>query len=350
MEKLIEALCGILEHGEGAVLATILTHAGSTPRSAGTRMIVRSDGTIFGTIGGGLLEAEVMREAGECFRQRDARIRSFDLHAQQEGALDMLCGGAVEVLLEYIEPSDVHRALFREMANALTGRRGCALVTDLGPEGGQPGAARLCLVCGGTCVCGHFPHPASWLTELTRSVSGAGASALVSLEGRRFLVEPCYVPDTLYLFGAGHVSRQVAALATRVGFQTVVLDDRSEFANADRFPGAARIVLLASFEQALADLDIDGNSYLVILTRGHSHDKTVLQQALRTPFGYLGMIGSRRKRDAIYEVLVREGFLREELERVHCPVGLKIGAESPEEIAVSIVAELILERAEAKKP
>ncbi len=168
---------------------------------------------------------------------------------------------------------------------------------------------------------------------------------LREIDDRRFLIEPHTAMGTLYLFGAGHVALQVANLAQNVHFQTIVLDDRQEFANSDRFVTAAEVKVLSSFEQALEGLEIDNDSYMVILTRGHSHDKTVLRQALGAPARYIGMIGSTRKRDAIYKALRNEGVTARELERVHCPIGLAIKAQTPEEIAVSIVAELIRKRA-----
>ena len=163
-------------------------------------------------------------------------------------------------------------------------------------------------------------------------------------ENQRFFIEPTFVPGTVFLFGAGHVSQQVAEVAALVKFRTVVLDDREEFANPQRFPKADQIIVLLSFEQAFAGLEIDSDSYVVIVTRGHLHDKTVLEQALRTKAGYIGMIGSRRKRDMLYQTLLSEGFTQEDIDRVHCPIGLNIGGETPEEIAVSIVAELIKAR------
>jgi xanthine dehydrogenase accessory factor len=130
-----------------------------------------------------------------------------------------------------------------------------------------------------------------------------------------------------------------------VGFRTVVLDDREEFADRGRFPWVDEIHVLESFERAMDGLVINDESYLVLVTRGHAHDRTVLAQALRTTAGYIGMIGSRRKREAIYAALLEAGFTPRDLERVHCPIGLDIGAETPEEIAVSILAELIQMRA-----
>jgi xanthine dehydrogenase accessory factor len=155
------------------------------------------------------------------------------------------------------------------------------------------------------------------------------------------LVEPLGMPGTLFLFGGGHVSQKLAPLADTLDFRIVVIDDRSEFANPARFPQASEFVIPASFEQSLQDCSVDADSYLVIVTRGHLHDKTVLAQALRTPAAYIGMIGSIRKRNAVYDELRAEGFTDEDFKRVHSPIGLKIGAESPEEIAVSIAAELI---------
>ena len=169
--------------------------------------------------------------------------------------------------------------------------------------------------------------------------------AVVDHEGERFFIEPLSSEGTVYIFGAGHIGQKLAQLTKFVGFRTVVLDDREEFANRELLGSADRIVVLSSFDDAMRDLTIDEESYLVIVTRGHVHDKTVLGQALRTRAGYIGMIGSRKKRDATYEVLAREGFTTQDFARVHSPIGLSIGAETPEEIAVSIVAELIQARA-----
>jgi xanthine dehydrogenase accessory factor len=149
----------------------------------------------------------------------------------------------------------------------------------------------------------------------------------------------------VFIFGAGHISRQLALLTRLVGFRTVVLDDRPEFANRERFASADEVVVLPSLDGAMADLPLDENSFIVLVTRGHAHDKNLLGEALATRAGYIGMIGSRRKRDAVYQDLEKEGFAPEAFQRVHSPIGLSIAAETPEEIAVSIAAELIAVRA-----
>ena len=129
------------------------------------------------------------------------------------------------------------------------------------------------------------------------------------------------------------------------GFDVVVIDDRSEFADPVRFPEAVAVNTIAGFDRAFENLTVTADTYIIIVTRGHLHDRGVLEQALKTPAAYIGMIGSRRKRDAIYDRLLKDGFTQADIDRVHCPIGLKIGADTPEEIAVSIVAELIAVRA-----
>ena len=160
-----------------------------------------------------------------------------------------------------------------------------------------------------------------------------------------YLIEPVHYLGTVYIFGAGHVSQKLASLTSFVGFQTVVLDDRGEYANKDRFPDAGRVIVASDMGNCMKDLPINKSSYIVIVTRGHAYDMTILAQALQTDAGYIGMIGSRRKRDIIYEHLRQSGVSEEALNRVHSPIGTRINAETPEEIAVSIIGELISARA-----
>jgi xanthine dehydrogenase accessory factor len=153
-------------------------------------------------------------------------------------------------------------------------------------------------------------------------------------------VEPLKPEPVLFLFGAGHISIFLAPLARMVGFRVVVIDDREEFANRERFPQADEIVVCA-FTEAFKRIQTDRSAFIAIITRGHIHDHAVLRAALQRPSAYIGMVGSLRKRNMIYQSLVEEGISPERLAEVHSPIGLDIGAETPEEIAISIVAELI---------
>ncbi len=174
------------------------------------------------------------------------------------------------------------------------------------------------------------------------------SSRLVETEAGNLFVEPVSPQEVLFLFGAGHVSLFVCSLAAQVGFRVVVIDDRKDFANAERFPTADEIRVDA-FSEAFDKITVTPDSYIVIVTHGHIHDRTVLREALRTNPKYIGMIGSRRKRDTIYTSLRQEGVSDDILARVHCPIGLEIGAQTPEEISVSIMAELISVRNLEKK-
>jgi xanthine dehydrogenase accessory factor len=337
MRKWVSAIHEILSRKQPLVMALILSQEGSTPRAAGTRMMIGADGAVVGTIGGGRIEAIVMEAAREMLGKPGAVIRSFDLTSEIADAMDMICGGKLEILIDAIAPDETNRLFFSSLVQMLDQRQKGMLITKLIASDSDVLQVRRSVLRQDGGVIGDF----DFKTEIDSIPHKLRAPVLIQSGDRRFFAEPVAAAGTVYLFGAGHVSLQTAILAKRVGFETVVLDDRVEFANCGRFPDAEAVRVLASFDQSFEGLEINTDSYLVILTRGHLHDKTVLQQALKTPAGYIGMIGSRKKRDAIYRALERDGFSVADFEKVHSPIGLSIGAQTPEEIAVSIVAELI---------
>lgn len=346
MIKLLQSICHLLEEGEDLVLATVIAHSGSTPRSVGTKMVVRPDGAIIGTIGGGLVEFHAQKCAREVFNTGKALTQTVEFTGADAAATDqMICGGRMEILLEMIlaDPENLHE-LQELIATLQKGHRGF-LIKALDTTGESVRRMEWCLLHNDSVTLGTFPCPSHLITRLIGEASKAMQPVTVDLEGKRFFIEPTVFPGTVFLFGAGHVSRPVAELASHVDFRTVVVDDRQEFANLERFPKADQVKVIPSFHQAFEGLGIDRDSYVVILTRGHLHDKAVLEQALKTNARYIGMIGSRRKRDLVYQELLTKGFSQSDLERINAPIGLAIGAETPEEIAVSIVAELIQVRA-----
>ncbi len=337
-------ICQLLEQGEDFVLATILTQKGSTPRLPGTKMIIRSDGSIIGTIGGGLPEADIIKTAAEIFKTGIPRTRIFQMNSNITESMDMICGGESEILIELIRANTENKSLFHNLLNLIQNRQKPILVTAMMGEGEFLKEIERSLFVNNSLIHGNFSLSDVFLSSKTSEL-------FTNPEyNRRFLIEPFFNNETVYIFGAGHISKELAVLTKMVGFKTVVLDDRKEFANSERFQNADEIRVLSSFEDPFSDLNIDQDSYIVILTRGHHYDKTVLEKALRTSAGYIGMIGSHKKRDAIYQALLKEGFTNDELKKVHSPIGLKIGAKTPEEIAVSIVAELIHIRALKIKP
>jgi len=346
MNDIIQSICDLLEQGEDFVLATIVSRTGSTPRTAGTKMMIRADGRIVGTIGGGLVEAEVMKTARQVFETGGAVIRSFDLKVSKAlDSMDMLCGGRLTVLIERIQADSGSRDLYRTLHDVLkTGKK--ALLVGVLPESDESETPlQRYLVTEDGVVPADSPQGPEELNAVKRAARGQRAPVMLDAVGKRFLVDPICITGTVYIFGAGHVSRHLARLTHMVDFRTVVLDDRPEFANAERFETADDIRVLKDFKTAFEKIAVDRDSYVVIVTRGHSYDKTVLEQALRTDAAYIGMIGSRRKRNAVYAALMKSGFTRADLDRVYSPIGINIGAETPEEIAVCIVAELIAVRA-----
>jgi xanthine dehydrogenase accessory factor len=257
--------------------------------------------------------------------------------------MGMICGGQLRVLIQYVDGSDpTYLGFFRQVTAALELGKSAWLMTEI-PDGEttRNGLVQCLSHSDGTRVCTGEDDNLPILSPLAQSRE----PQVVTQGASRFLVEPLCHEGVVFIFGAGHISQQLALLTRLVGFRTVVLDDRTEFANRERFASADDVVVLPTFDRAMAGLPITENSYLVLVTRGHAHDKTLLGEALTTRAGYIGMIGSRRKRDAVYQELQREGFTEKAFERVHSPIGLSIAAETPEEIAVSITAELIAVRA-----
>ncbi|RPJ18891.1 MAG: XdhC/CoxI family protein, partial [Desulfobacteraceae bacterium] len=339
----------LLAKNEFSVLATIIKLSGSGPRGAGTRFLVLEDGSYVGTIGGGLLEARVLAAAKKVFATRAPIRLSLNLMGKDVAETDMICGGDVDIFLEPLSAEDQDQIqVFRKILDIQ--KRGGAglLLTVVNLDRWQKNTVPRLFLLPGAEPIGNLPGLKGVAEEITKNMPLAlkqrEPRLVVSRDdlggGVELFVEPILADSVLYIFGGGHVSAQIIPLASRVGFKVEVIDDRPEFADARKFPDATKVHQYP-FEGVLGKIPVDEFSYLVIVTRGHIHDKTVLEQCLRTKAKYIGMIGSRRKKAMIYEKLLEEGFTKSDLDRVHAPIGLDIGAEGPEEIAVSIVAELI---------
>jgi xanthine dehydrogenase accessory factor len=344
MLELIQYICDTLARRRPVAVATIIAQQGSSPRGPGSKMVVHADGSIAGTVGGGLVEARTIEAARTILSSGTTTMLDFDLSGDIAGGMDMVCGGQVKVLIEDIAATAEYQDLFDHLAHSLRRDQRVLLVRDPGFSTDSATVSdRFVLHADGSVHgrCSVAPAVLARMIEISR---GATLPLEMLLEGRSFIVEPFQIPETVYLFGAGHVSRQVAVVAKIAGFKVVVMDDRPEFANRERFPGAYGVHVIRSFESAFKKLFIDPKSYLVIVTRGHLYDQAVLEQALQTRAGYIGMIGSRRKMETLYRSLMSKGVAAAALERVFCPIGLDIGAQTPEEIAVSIVAELVAVR------
>ena len=250
MLDIYKELVNVTSKGERAVLATIISSHGSTPRKAGAKMLIKEDGIFVGTIGGGGTEHKILSKVDEVMKSGQTQIVRFDLSGK-DAALEMICGGQMEVFLE-----------------------------------------------------------------------------------------PILSAETLFLFGAGHTSQSTATMGKMLGFHIVVIDPRPDYNTQERFPNAD-ILIVEDFDSAFSKLNVDENSYIVIHTIGHIADEECLQFAVTTKARYIGMIGSKRKAIEVKKALLQGGVPQQQLDRVHSPMGLPIRAESPDEIAISILSEII---------
>jgi xanthine dehydrogenase accessory factor len=251
--QIYEEVVRLQQQGRVSAIATIVECRGSSPQKQGAKMLVRDDGSLMGTLGGGCLEADVVQAAMMAMKDGDPMTLPFEL-TEREGGL--VCGGTV---LVYIEP----------------------VLLD--------------------------PH--------------------------------------LVILGAGHVGRTLAKLARFTGFRVTVVDDRAEFANRENVPDANDLIVL-EFERAFERIPVEGGTFIVVATRGHNHDLDAVKAALRTPAAYIGLLGSKRKKALLRRSLAENGFSPADIDRVIIPVGMEIDSVMPEEIAVSIMAQIIQRRRE----
>jgi len=323
-----------LDKGRKGVLATVISRSGSAPRDVGAKMYVNDSGRSWGTIGGGLLEHYVQEVAVERRNEDRATVLHMKMDSKTVTAQGMLCGGNVDILVEPVE--EQYRRVYERLAEME--RRGCegVVVTALGTE-----VFTKTIVGGGLDIEGD-PLSDAIMTNILTHRSEKGP--MIVAEGA-YIVEPVLNRAKLYIFGAGHISRYIAKVAAMVEFFVVVIDDRREYACLEHFPEVDEIVV-KDFVDAFSSLSFTGKEFVVIVTRGHSHDADVLRECLSRDMRYLGMIGSKRKIKMIFDLMHESGFAENVLSKVYAPIGLSIHAETPEEIAVSIVSQLIQVRGE----
>lgn len=346
MDDVLASLLAWREAGRQGALASLVWSSGSVPMSVRAKMLVARDGQVLGTIGGGCLEAEILAVAGRVTATGQAEVCQFTLTEEQAGAGGLNCGGSLRILTEPLPDA----AVFGVVHQARLARRPCALLSLLSrPAAGVP---RMVVAPEGPSH-GSLGDPDldQWARSKALEVLGAGAveTALLRVDAEvaggpgEVFVEPYLPAPRLLVFGGGHVGAQVCRLAAHVGFEVVVIDDRPQFANAQRHPAAHQCVVLP-MDQAFSALAVDDQCYVVAATRGHEHDEVIVEHAIRTPARYVGMLGSERKKVLMWERLLARGGDRQRLAGVFAPIGLDIGADTPEEIALSVVAELVLVR------
>ncbi len=332
MQSLLNTLIDTLQQGHPAILGTVVASAGSAPRTSGARMLTLADGTLAGTVGGGVVEGACQAESKKMLENGNQyQEMRFDLTAQEAADSGMICGGAVQILLNRLTPADLN--FFITARKAYAAGQTPILVTLL-PVDGKPPQLGMVGQASSTIPTGIMAKAAAHRKRVPMLIKDGASTAFV---------ESLVHPGTVYITGAGHVGLATAELAHYVGFEMVVMDDRSAFASSERFPQAKAVQIIPEFAHCFPELGAD--DYVVIVTRGHQYDRDVLAQALRTGAGYIGMIGSSKKRQAVYDSLLQMGFTQRDLQRVVSPIGLAIGSDTPQEIGLAIVAQLVQARA-----
>ena len=325
--------CARLAGGSGAgALATVAKRHGSLPMSATAKMLVTASGARFGTVGGGCLEAEIIERALTVIERRLPAISEHSLNAELAGDYGLTCGGTAVMFIEPVLSDPLLAEVYAECAAVLGRGSRATLVTALDWTHGP----RKTLVTDASMA-------GSRDERLVAAATGFDARREDPLLDGDHLVERLAGAPRLVVFGGGHVGARVAEAAAFAGWRVTIVDDRPEFADGSRLPFAEQTVV-CDFHALPSTLGIDENTYVVVATRGHQHDAMIVEQIAPLRTRYLGMLGSRRKVALTWELLERTGVAREALESIHAPVGLAIGADTPAEIAISIVAEMIAVR------
>lgn len=316
-----------IENDKTGSIATVISREGSAPRDAGAKMFVGEDGQTYETIGGGNLEFKVQKQAMTTMNTDEPQFVRVNMDSKEVASDGMICGGEVEVFLEPIQKK--HLELYRKLEQMEKNGKKGILITNLN------GKLEKTLVDEDMTITGDDIK--IWDTN---SFFQNNINKIHPQTVEDNLIETIHPSPLLYIFGAGHISQFIAPLANTIGFQVVIIDDRSEFANKERFPDAHELIV-KDFQEVFNQLKFSGEEFVVIVTRGHQYDRDVLEESLKRKTKYLGMIGSKMKVKMILEQMRKLGYDEEKVDNVYSPIGLSINADTPQEIAVSIAAELI---------
>jgi xanthine dehydrogenase accessory factor len=348
MESVFRAAVEEAKSGNEHVIATVIRTSGSTPQKSGAKLLVRKNGSGVGTLGGGCVEGDIWFAARQLLKRGgSAEMRDYELNEELAAQDGLVCGGTMYFLIDPVRGGDTYGEFAEEVVEAYEGGKPVAIVNIVKvPEGSQFIVGKRMLVRENGATSGSLGDEKleSESARRARELMALGKNDyVVTSSGVEYYIEAYTTPPTLVIAGGGHVSKALAPIAKSVGFRLFILDDREEFANAGRFP-EAEIVQVGDYETGLQQLPINANSFIVIATRGHRYDDSALASALRTPASYVGLLGSKRKTILIYEALLKRGFSLDDIRRTRSPIGLDIGARTPEEIALSIMSEILMFR------
>lgn len=343
MRDFYREIVDMMNRGERFCFGMVVRTSGSTPQRPGAKAAFLPDGGVKGTLGGGCLEAESRRRGLESLDTCQSQL--FDLHLDGDFGWDdgLICGGTARVFLDP-QPHNNKEAMEQALEVVEKGERAVLATIIAAPQIELIGTHHVC----GDGHDGNGAMPSELAEALAREseallVKPAEVDKLLSLGAGEYEIffQPLLPQPRLYIAGAGHIGGALCHAASWLGFDVTVVDDRPSWANEERLPDAANVVM-DDINKVFHNLNTTSDSYIVIVTRGHRHDAEVLREVIHKPAAYIGMIGSRRKCKLIFDGMIDEGVAtKEDLHRVHSPMGLDIGSKTVEEIAMSIAVELV---------
>ena len=348
MKNVFHEAVNELDKERPIVVATVAHTKGSTPQKPGAKLLVRNDGSGVGTLGGGCVEGDIWFAASQILKSGGkAEYREYHLNEELAAQDGLVCGGTMYFLIDPIYDSTEYKTYAEEIEAAYEGGTPVALASLIKPSDqsetkvGEKMFIRQGGYTEGTLGNSEIDQEASAKAE-TLMVHGKN-EFVTNDTGAEYFIEAYTTPPQIVLCGGGHVSNAIYSVAKNLGFRVYITDDREEFANEERFPDIDGVVALKP-EDALPNLPINPNTFIVVATRGHRYDNVALEAAAKTPAKYVGLMGSKRKTIMIYEDLIRSGLALDRIKEIRSPIGLDIHARTPDEIAVSIMAEILMFR------
>ena len=348
MQEVFHEAVSELEQGKPMVMATVVHTKGSTPQKPGAKLLVRNDGSSVGTLGGGCVEGDIWFAASQLLKRGGStQYRDYELNEDLAAQDGLVCGGTMYFIIDPIYSADDYLPYAQEIDAAYAGGPSVALATLMKPGefSTEETGAKLFTRENGE-IEGTLGAPDLDLDAVKKALDlmAMGKNEHVKTrDGAEYFLEAYTTPPQIVLCGGGHVSKAIAPLAKNLGFRVFITDDREEFANSERFP-EADVIVANKPEDAIPELPINANTFIIIATRGHRYDNVALEAGANTPARYVGLLGSRRKTILIYEDLLRSGVPLDRVRELRSPIGLDIRARTPEEIAVSVVSEILMFR------
>ncbi|MDR3541607.1 MAG: XdhC family protein [Desulfosporosinus sp.] len=333
-EIIIQAILNLQNTQVKAVLATIIHTEGSTPRDLGTQMLIIETGQIIGTIGGGTAEKLISKKALALLNvdsDVQAEIQRIVINQETDPARLAGCGANIDVLLEPVHDRD----FWKFTLDLQRSGKDAVIVTSLIPP-----YPKSILNSFGKVLWGQLPTELVSAEKLQGIATGRRTEVVEMTEQSRWLVEPILRTKRLLILGAGHVAKEVAYYARPLDFQVTVIDDRAAYARSELFPGAYAVIC-SDFRTGIQNYSLNCDTYVVIATWSHQTDAECLKEVLKFSAKYVGMLGSTKKVTAIVKHLQEKGYTTQNLARLRAPIGININAQTPSEIAISILAEII---------